>query len=68
MSQFSTLSFMVLDEPLEHLDFENRIKMLEYLVEYCKSGFIDQLIITTFEETITRKFSTNPYINFIYLD
>lgn len=68
MSQFSTLSFMVLDEPLEHLDFENRIKMLDYLVEYCKSGFIDQLIITTFEETITRKFSTNPYINFIYLD
>ena len=68
MSQFSTISFMVLDEPLEHLDFENRIKILEYLVEYCKFGFIDQSIINIFEEILTKKFSMNPDINFIYLD
>ncbi len=67
LHNFSKASFLLLDEPLEHLDVENRRLIIKYLENFCKSGLIDQLIITTFEETLTRRLKTEPEVNLIYL-
>jgi len=53
---YTEISFLILDEPLEHLNLENRIKIIDYLIELCEKNIIDQLIITTFEESLTRKY------------
>lgn len=55
--RFTKIGFMLLDEPLEHLDWENRRLIVDFLVESLEKGWIDQLIVTTFEEHIIRKFS-----------
>jgi exonuclease SbcC len=67
LHNFSRASFLLLDEPLEHLDVENRRLIIKYLENFCKSGLIDQLIITTFEETLTRRLKTESEVNLIYL-
>ena len=67
LHNFSKASFLLLDEPLEHLDVENRRLIIKYLENFCKSGLIDQLIITTFEETLTRRLKTETEVNIIYL-
>jgi len=67
LHNFSRASFLLLDEPLEHLDAENRRLIIRYLEDFCKSGLIDQLIITTFEETLTRRLKTESSVNLIYL-
>lgn len=67
LHNFSKASFLLLDEPLEHLDVENRRLIIKYLENFCKSGLIDQLIITTFEETLTRRLKKESEVNLIYL-
>ncbi len=54
MHQFSNIGFIVLDEPLEHLDIINRAQIIEFLLMFYNAELIDQLIITTFEESLTR--------------
>jgi len=67
MYKFSNLNFIVLDEPLEHLDVKNRAQLIDYLLRFYESKFIDQLIITTFEESLTRTLIENENVNIISL-
>lgn len=67
LRDYSTIPFLILDEPLEHLNVENRMKILDYFMEIYKKGFIKQLIITTFEESLTRTYTDLPYVNIISL-
>ena len=55
MHQFSNIEFIVLDEPLEHLDIINRTQLIEFLQKFYSAKLTEQLIITTFEESLTRK-------------
>lgn len=65
---FSSIPFIILDEPLEHLDEENRSIIIDYLYKICKEKLIDQLILTTFEESIVRKFINLADTNIISLE
>ncbi len=65
---FSTIPFLILDEPIEHLDEDNRNLIIEYLYKLCKDNVIDQLILTTYEESIVRKFLNLDQANIIALD
>ena len=67
LKKYTKIPFLILDEPLEHLSFENRIKIVDYLVEIYNKGFIKQLIITTFEESLTRKLRNLKDIHIISL-
>ncbi len=53
---FSNADFMLLDEPLEHLDAKNRWALIKFLVDTTKRGYPKQLIVTTFEETLLREY------------
>lgn len=64
----SDVDFLMIDEPLEHLDIRNRRSLLNFLVEASKKEVILQLLVTTFEETLIRKFYTNKNIQIIYLN
>ena len=65
--KYTDLPFLFFDEPLEHLNFENRINLIDYLTDICDKGLINQLIITTFEESLTRKFRNSDEVNIISL-
>ncbi len=67
MHQFSNIDFIVLDEPLEHLDIINRFQIIEFLVMFYKADLINQLIITTFEESLTRNLIDNDDVSIISL-
>jgi len=64
---FSNADFMLLDEPLEHLDPDNRRGLIDFLVASGKAGYPKQLIITTFEETLLRQHFDDPRIRITYL-
>lgn len=64
---FSSIPYLILDEPIEHLDEENRSLIIEYLVKIIQDGLIEQLIITTYEESIVRKFLDYEKVNIISL-
>ena len=53
---FSKANFMLLDEPLEHLDSRNRWALVKFLVDTTKSGYPRQLIVTTIEEMLVREY------------
>jgi len=65
--KYTELPFLFFDEPLEHLNFENRINLIDYLTDICDKGLINQLIITTFEESLTRRFRNSDDVNIISL-
>lgn len=65
--RFTRIGFMLLDEPLEHLDFKNRKTLIDFLVESFEKGWVDQLIVTTFEESIIRKFHEHEKVNILAL-
>lgn len=67
LKKYTKIPFLILDEPLEHLNFENRINIIDYLVEIYNKGFIKQLIITTFEESLTRKLRNLKDVHIISL-
>jgi len=50
------IDFLMIDEPLEHLDIRNRRSLLNFLVEACRKNFIPQMLVTTFEETLVRRY------------
>lgn len=68
MHHFSRLNFILMDEPLEHLDIENRAQIIEYLIRIYESGLIKQLIITTFEESLTRDLYKDETVKIILLN
>ncbi len=67
LRKYTKIPFLILDEPLEHLNLENRINIINYLIDIHKKGLISQLIITTFEESLTRQYVTSEDINIISL-
>ncbi len=67
MHHFSNLNFVIMDEPLEHLDVENRAQIIEYLKRIHEVGLIKQLIITTFEESLTRDLFEDEAVKIIPL-
>jgi len=64
---FSNADFMLLDEPLEHLDPDNRRGLIDFLLASGKAGYPKQLIVTTFEETLLRQHFDDPKIRITYL-
>lgn len=60
---FSDSDFMLIDEPLEHLDSRNSWSLINFLVESCKRDFPKQLIVTTIEEPFLREYLENPIVN-----
>lgn len=52
---FLSTDFLLFDEPLEHLDLSNRRFLVDFLVDCCREGSIQQFVITTFEESVIRK-------------
>jgi DNA repair exonuclease SbcCD ATPase subunit len=60
--QMATRSpFLVLDEPLEHLDPKNRRSLATMLVNAAQSSTqLKQVIVTTYEESVTRRLSSAP--------
>ena len=52
----TNIDFVMIDEPLEHLDIRNRRSLLNFLVVACRKNIIPQMLITTFEETLIRKY------------
>jgi DNA repair exonuclease SbcCD ATPase subunit len=63
----SNLDFLLVDEPLEHLDTENRRSLLNFLVQSVSRKFVSQMIVSTFEESLTRKYLQEPSVHAIYL-
>ncbi len=52
-----TVDFLLLDEPLEHLDARNRHSLLQFLADATAKGIVNQMIITTTEDYLTRRFA-----------
>lgn len=65
---FSRADFLMIDEPLEHLDPINRRSLIRYLVESYRQGHFSQMIITTFEESLIRKYLADEWVHVIHLD
>ena len=59
---FSDANFMLLDEPLEHLDARNRWSLVRFLVDAARQGNPQQLIVTTVEESLIREYIDEPDI------
>lgn len=60
-------NFMLLDEPLEHLDRNNRRSLIKFLVDNSGSAF-EQIIVTTFEDTLIRKYIDHEKTTIISLE
>lgn len=65
---FSDSDFMLIDEPLEHLDSRNRWALINFLVQSCKKDFPEQLVVTTIEESFIREYLSDPSVQVISLD
>jgi exonuclease SbcC len=52
--RFGRGGFLVLDEPLEHLDAENGRRMLAHLVRACQDGLLTQIVLATVEADVVR--------------
>jgi DNA repair exonuclease SbcCD ATPase subunit len=59
---FSDSDFMLLDEPLEHLDARNRWALVNFLIQSCKRGAPQQLVVTTIEEPYIREYMEDPLV------
>jgi DNA repair exonuclease SbcCD ATPase subunit len=64
---FSRSDFLLIDEPLEHLDAVNRRSLIRFLTGAYQRESFNQLIITTFEESLTRKYMSDEGISFVHL-
>ena len=62
------IGFLLLDEPLEHLDSINRRSLLQFLVDAHQNRMVGQLIITTVEESLLTKYIDVENVNLISLE
>jgi DNA repair exonuclease SbcCD ATPase subunit len=62
---FSNSDFLMIDEPLEHLDPVNRRSLIKFLVDAYNHEMFGQAIIATFEESLIRKYQSSEGINII---
>ena len=50
--RFGQGRFLLLDEPLEHLDAENGRRMLQHLLRACADGLLSQIVLATVEADV----------------
>lgn len=62
------IGFLLLDEPLEHLDSRNRRSLLQFLVDAYTKQMVGQLIVTTVEESLLNRFMDYESVNIIPLE
>jgi DNA repair exonuclease SbcCD ATPase subunit len=62
---FSKSDFLMIDEPLEHLDPVNRRSLIKFLVDAYHHQIFGQAIIATFEESLIRKYQSNEGVNIV---
>lgn len=64
---FSRSDFLMIDEPLEHLDPVNRRSLIRFLVQCYRRGIFKQAIVATFEESLIRKYLSEDGVNVIII-
>ena len=64
---FSDTDFLLIDEPLEHLDSINRRSLIQFLIRAYRRGRFGQAIVATFEESLLRKYMSDEDVNVIHL-
>jgi DNA repair protein SbcC/Rad50 len=64
---FSKCNFLMVDEPLEHLDSNNRRSLIGFFITACQYNFFEQALITTYEESLLRKYISDKNVNVLYL-
>lgn len=64
---FSRSDFLLIDEPLEHLDSVNRRSLIRFLIGAYRRKSFEQAIVATFEESLIRKYMSEEGINVIHL-
>jgi exonuclease SbcC len=64
---FSRSDFLLIDEPLEHLDPINRRSLIRFLVGSHRRKSFEQAIIATFEESLIRKYMSEKDVHVIHL-
>ncbi|HZU07953.1 MAG TPA: AAA family ATPase [Chloroflexota bacterium] len=52
--QFGPGGFLLLDEPLEHLDAANGRRLLQHLARACADGLLPQVVVATVEAELVR--------------
>jgi DNA repair exonuclease SbcCD ATPase subunit len=60
--------FLVLDEPLEHLDPRSRRLLVSSLQGAIRSGLFQQILVSTYEEPLVRRFIADSADRVLYLD
>jgi DNA repair exonuclease SbcCD ATPase subunit len=64
---FSQCNFLLVDEPLEHLDQVNRRSLMRFFMAASKNKFFQQALITTYEESLVRKYISEENVNVLYI-
>lgn len=64
---FSETDFLLVDEPLEHLDPVNRRSLVQFLINAYRRGRFRQAIVATFEESLIRKYMSDDDVKIIHL-
>jgi exonuclease SbcC len=64
---FSKCNFLMIDEPLEHLDPINRRSLVSFFISACKNQFFEQALITTYEESLVRKYISDKNVNILHI-
>lgn len=62
------VDFMLLDEPLEHMDPRSRRLLVSSLHQMVSKGMFKQILLTTYEEQLVRRFVGSGQAHAIYLD
>ena len=64
---FTSSDFIVLDEPLEHLDPRTRRVLVSSLHHAVETETIGQILVSTYEEALVRRMQQDDWANAIYL-
>jgi DNA repair exonuclease SbcCD ATPase subunit len=68
VSALTKADFLILDEPLEHLDPRNRRLLISSLYQAVDKGLIRQAIVTTYEESLVRRLLLRGSAHAVYLE
>lgn len=64
---FSGCNFILVDEPLEHLDQVNRRSLMRFFMAASKNNFFEQALVTTYEESLVRKYMSEDNVNILHV-
>jgi ABC-type multidrug transport system ATPase subunit len=68
LTALTTSDVIVLDEPLEHLDPRARRLMISSLHHAVRKGLLNQILISTYEESLVRRLLTHSDVHALWLD